>query len=73
MSSQPSNNVFSKGAAKNANTNEICAAASMELGPLYIVLSDIKNKQTKNHQPTRVSHLVSFKSEEALRVQKQSS
>lgn len=48
VSSQPSNNVFSKGAAKNANTNEICAAASVELGPLHIVLSDIKNKQTKN-------------------------
>lgn len=50
VSSQPPNNVFSKGAAKNADTNEICAVASVELGPLYIILSDIKNKKTPSYK-----------------------
>lgn len=57
VSSQPTNNVFSKDAA---NTNEICAAASRELWPLYIVLSDIR-KKTNNLQEWATLLLSSLK------------
>jgi len=42
--------MFSNYTAENANTNEICAAASRELGPLYIVLSGIKKKTERKKE-----------------------